>query len=79
MDTLIDVPIPVDAEAAEALERPGERQAIGRYISHLMKHGGMRSAVVASIAELKQEAHANGLTDAEVDQELAAWKDERRA
>lgn len=79
MDGLVDVLIPVDAEAAEALERPEERQAIGRYISHLMKHGGLRGAVAAAIAELKQEAHANGLTDADIDQELAAWKSERRA
>lgn len=78
MDNRIDVLIPVDAEVAQALERPEERQAVGRYISHLMKHGGMRGAVAAAITDLKHEAQAKGLTDAEIDQELAAWKAERR-
>jgi hypothetical protein len=31
-----------------------------------------------AIADLKQEAHANGLTDADIDAELAAWRAERR-
>jgi hypothetical protein len=29
------------------------------------------------IADLKREAHANGLTDADVDAELEAWRSER--
>jgi hypothetical protein len=29
------------------------------------------------IAELKREAHANGLTDANVDAELEAWRNEQ--
>jgi hypothetical protein len=29
------------------------------------------------IAELKREAHANGLTDADVDAELEAWRNEQ--
>jgi hypothetical protein len=30
-----------------------------------------------AIADLKREAHANGLTDADVDAELEAWRSER--
>jgi hypothetical protein len=29
------------------------------------------------IADLKREAHANGLTDADVDAELEAWRNEQ--
>jgi len=31
------------------------------------------------IADLKREAHANGLTDADVDAELDAWRNERKS
>ena len=31
------------------------------------------------IADLKREAHANGLTDADVDAELEAWRNERNS
>jgi hypothetical protein len=32
-----------------------------------------------AIADLKREAHANGLTDADVDAELEAWRNERKS
>jgi hypothetical protein len=31
-----------------------------------------------AIADLKREAHANGLTDADIDAELEAWRTERK-
>ena len=39
MDTTVDVIIPVDAEAARALESPARREAAGRYLSGLLKGG----------------------------------------
>jgi hypothetical protein len=77
MDNPVDVLIPIDAEAAQALQDPARRAAVGRYISHLLKGEGIRSVVAAAIAELKQEAHANGLTDEDVDEEIRAWRAER--
>ncbi len=39
MDSTVDVMIPVDAEAAKALESPARREAVGRYLSGLLKGG----------------------------------------
>lgn len=79
MDNLIDVLIPVDAAAAKALESAEERLEIGRYVSELMRRRRAQSRVMRAIADLKQEAHANGLTDDQVDEELKAWRTERHA
>ena len=37
MDNTVDVMIPVDVEAAKALESPARREAVGRYVSSLLK------------------------------------------
>jgi hypothetical protein len=78
MDGVVDVTIPVDPEAAKALESPARRAAAGRYLSDLLKRGALRDVLAEAIADLKHEAHAGGLTDADVDAELAAWRAERR-
>lgn len=77
MEVLIDVTIPVDAEAARALEDPLRRAAAGRYLSGLLKQGGVRDLLAQAIAEAKAEARSNGLTDADIDAELDAWRSER--
>lgn len=79
MDTTIDVTIPVDAKAARALQSPARREAAGRYLSGLLKEGGVRKLLAEAIADAKGEARANGLTDAEIDVELEAWRSERNA
>ena len=79
MDTTIDVTIPVDAEAARALQSPARREAAGRYLSSLLKEGGVRELLAEAIADAKGEARANGLTDAEIDAELEAWRSEHNA
>jgi hypothetical protein len=79
MANTINVLIPIDAEVAGALDNPARREAAGRYLSGLLKEGGIRIPLAQAIAELKQEAHANGLTDEDVDAEIAAWRAERRA
>ena len=79
MDNTIDVTIPVDAEAARALESPERREAAGRYLSDLLRDGGIRVILAKAIADAKQEAHANGLTDNIIDLELETWRSERQA
>lgn len=77
MDTLVEVVIPVEAEAALALRTPAQRETASRYLSeHLRKTDHARLAA-AAFAALKAEAHASGLTDEIVDAELAAWRAER--
>ena len=79
MDNTVDITNPVATEAAmaaaKALDSPVRREAAGRYLSSLLTGGRIPEA----IAEAKREACANGLTDEEIDAELAAWQAERRA
>jgi hypothetical protein len=77
MGTTVDVTIPVDTETARALDNPTRRAAAGRYLSGLIKGGRARDLIEEAIAEVKREARAKGLTDAEIDAELKAWQSEQ--
>ena len=79
MDTTVQVTLPVDAEAAKALETPARRQAAGRYLSGLLKGERVRDVLAEAIADAKREARASGLTDEAIDAELEAWRAERKA
>jgi hypothetical protein len=79
MDSTVDVILPVDAEAAKALDSPARREAAGRYLSSLLKGGRVRDVLAEAIADAKHEARASGLTDEDIDAELEAWRAERRA
>ena len=74
---LVEVPIPLDANTARMLEDQGRREAIGRYLSGLFTGGRLPDVLAHAIADLKREAHANGLTDEIVEAELEAWRAER--
>ena len=78
MDTSIDVTIPIEPEAAAALTDPRNREAVGRLISRVLRPRSGPSALARAIAELKSEVRAAGLTDEEIDAELAAYNAERR-
>ena len=78
MDDTIEVPIPVEPEAAAALADARNRAAIGRLVSRVLRPRSGPSPLAQAIAELKTEARASGLTDADVDAELAAYNAERR-
>lgn len=76
MDSAVLVRIPVEVEAAKALESPARREAAGRYLSSLLKTGRIRDVLAEAIADAKREARANGLTDEDVDAEFEAWRAE---
>jgi hypothetical protein len=78
MEETVNVMIPVDAEAARALDSPARREAVGRYLSGLLKAGRIRDILAEAIADTKREARAHGLSDADIDAELEAWRAERR-
>jgi hypothetical protein len=78
MSSTVDVTIPVDAEAAQALKSPARREAAGRYLSGLLKGGRVRELLEEAIAEAKGEARTKGLADSDVDAELKAWRAERK-
>ena len=77
MDDVVEVTIPVEARAAAALADAGTREMVGRLVSRMLRPTGADGPMDA-IARLKADAHARGLTDEIVDEELAAYNAERR-
>jgi hypothetical protein len=73
MDRTVDVTIPVEPEAAAALADARNREAVGRLISRVLRRRSGPSPLAQAIAELKADARAAGLTDADIDAELAAY------
>jgi hypothetical protein len=78
MGKTVDVTIPVEPEVAAALVDTRNREAVGRLISRVLRPRAGPSPLAEAIAELKAEARAAGLTDADIDAELAAYNAERR-
>jgi len=74
----VDIVIPVEAEAAAALADGRTRAAIGRLVSRVLRPQAGLSALAVAIADMKAEARASDLTDAIIDEELAAYNAERR-
>ena len=79
MDTTVEVTLPLDAEAAKALNSPARREAAGRYLSGLLTGGRVHDVLTEAIAEAKCEARASGLMDEDIDAELEVWRGERKA
>jgi hypothetical protein len=77
MSDTIEVPIPVDAAAAEALRDPMKRKQMGRIISQLLKPDDSVARLFNAMDRLAEDARAQGLTDAIVEEELAAYNAER--
>jgi hypothetical protein len=78
MDRTVDVTIPVEPEAAAALADARNREAVGRLVSRVLRPRSGPSPLAQAIAEMKADAIAAGLTDADIDAELAAYNAERR-
>ena len=79
MSDPVMIEIPVTPEAAEALGNPETRQRIGKLVSSVLRpESAGTDPLVAIFAAIKSEAASNGLTDAEVNAELAAYNAERR-
>jgi hypothetical protein len=78
MNNTIEVRIPVEPGAAAALRDERNREAVGRLVSRVLRPHSGPSALARAIAELKAEARAAGLTDSDIDAELAAYNTERR-
>ena len=74
----VDVTIPVEPEAAAALADARNREAVGRLVSRVLRPRAGPSPLAQAIAELKAEARTVGLSDADIDAELAAYNAERR-
>jgi hypothetical protein len=78
MDKTVDVTIPVEPEVAATLADAPTCEAVGRLVSRVLRPRSGPSPLAEAIAELKAEARAAGLTDADIDAQLAAYNAERR-
>jgi hypothetical protein len=75
----VDITIPLDDEAAHALEAdPIKRQALGRLISHWLRPEGQADRLLDAMDRLSTHAEAAGLTEDILNEELAAYDQERR-
>jgi hypothetical protein len=78
MASTVNVTIPVEPEAAAALADVRNREAVGRLISRVLRPRAGPSPLADAITQMKAEARAGGLTDDDVDAELAAYNREGR-
>jgi hypothetical protein len=76
MADTVGVTIPFEPDIARVLENPVRRDAAGRVLSGLLKGGHLRDMLGEVVAAAKKEARGNGLTDADIDAELVAWRTE---
>ena len=73
----IDVIIPVEPEAAAALQDARKREAIGRIVSRILRPHPAQDPLLDAMQRLSADATTKGLTPEIVEAELAAHKAER--
>lgn len=77
---MVTIELEVSADAAEFLRDAARRDAMGRTVSLLATDEGLRNVLLSAVLRASQaEAEAAGLTDEDVERELASSKAERRA
>jgi hypothetical protein len=79
MDDTVLVEIPVSRDVANLLKNRQNRDRLGELVSKMLRPVSAETDPLAAlITELKADAQAAGLTDKEIDAELAAYNAERR-
>ncbi len=78
MPNTVPVTLEVEPGAAAALEDPAIRARIERLVSRMLNPRPGPTELAQAIADTKVEARAAGLTDVDIDAELAAYNAERR-
>ncbi len=77
MADIVDVVIPVEAEAAVALTDIRKREAVGRIVSRILRPQPDHDPLLEAMDRLSADAKAKGLTAETLETELAAHKAER--
>jgi hypothetical protein len=72
------IEIPVEAETARALADARRREAVGRLVDRMVRPAAGDDPLAALLADAARQGRGAGLTDEEVDAELAAYNGERR-
>ena len=79
MSKFVTVAIPVEEETARHLAADVRRaEAVGRLVDRMVRPAGADDPLAAVLEASARAAERAGLTDAEIDAELAAHKAERR-
>ena len=74
MPETVDVAIPVEVEAAQALADARKREAVGRIISRLLRPRPGQDPLLDAMRRLSADAAAKGLTPEILERELAEHK-----
>lgn len=77
MNEVSRIEIPVEAATATALADDRRRAAVGRLVDRLVRPGA-DDPLIALLERTAEEARQTGLTEAELEAELAAYNAERR-
>lgn len=77
MNQVFKIEIPVEAATAAALLEPRRLEAVGRLVDRLVQPG-IDDPLIALFQETSAEAKKIGLTEEDINMELAAYKAERR-
>ncbi len=78
MNQLSKIEVPVEEATAAALSNARRLEAVGRLIDRLVRPGA-DDPLIALLERTSAEAHEAGLTDDEINAELAVYNAERRA
>jgi hypothetical protein len=78
MNRTVTIEINVDEAAADALQDDDRRARIGRLVSQVARLYQGPDPLAAVLERTSRAAQAAGLTDQEIDAELAAYNAERR-
>jgi hypothetical protein len=79
MDSEVIVSLPVSPEAADMLRDQDRAKAVGKLVSDILRPSSPETDPLSSmIAEIKSAVRVDGVTDDEIDAELAAYNAERR-
>jgi uncharacterized protein YciW len=73
------VQIPVDEATAERLADPRRLAAVSELVMAVVRRPKDHDPLMALFEQTRQRAAAVGLTDEDIDAELALWKAERAA
>ena len=77
MNEVSKIEIPVEPATAAALSDARRREAVGRLVDRLVRPGA-DDPLIALFERMAMEAQQAGLTEAEIEAELAAYNAERR-
>ena len=76
---VVMVAIPVDEDTAAALADPHRLEAVGRLVTCIVRPSAGDDPLASLLETTRREAAAAGITQADIDAELEAWKAERAA